>query len=312
MQSEVAPEARWLVGDERAARDVAATLTLAAQKNFAVEALAACCQVADDVPLPIRQVVDVGREAPRRAHAAFSAVRELTLESEAREERASPRRNLLYVAENAAKVIYNATGPDDPFDLDSAVGLLCAIAVFHEVLPAARRNTLSEQLLATLSEIKAATENAKHVIDPELFRRWLLGDTQATQALAARMNTTQLPRLGSKILTACLATLVAPPSTIPLVVDAIEDRGGDLEEVAALAASERAQSLPTSQEARLWSIAEQAVSAARDARVGAKTLDANHGYYLLLATARFYSSVGEQHRGPLHRILVAASDAARS
>ena len=53
------------------------------------------------------------------AHAAFSAVRDLTLREE-RERSSEAYRALLYVAEIAAQIIYNASGASAPFDSDSA------------------------------------------------------------------------------------------------------------------------------------------------------------------------------------------------
>jgi hypothetical protein len=53
------------------------------------------------------------------AHAAFRAVRDLTLREE-RKRSTDAYRALLYVAEIAAKIIYNASGASAPFDSDSS------------------------------------------------------------------------------------------------------------------------------------------------------------------------------------------------
>jgi hypothetical protein len=72
----------------------------------------------------IEAVLEIARCSSRwpEGHAAFDAVRGLTLQAE----RSAPHdlRHPLYysflmLAENTAKVTYNASGPNDPFDLDS-------------------------------------------------------------------------------------------------------------------------------------------------------------------------------------------------
>lgn len=308
MPGEEDVEARWLAGDGPAAHDIAATLTIKAQKTFAIEALAACCDATNDVPSAVRRLVDVGREAPHDAHAAFSAVRELTLASDASVD-ASPRAALLEVAENAAKVIYNATAPTDPFDLDSGSKLLHATAAFRSVLPMAARAELAKRLLASLQDVRSSTGNAKQVLDPDLLGRWFIGDAQATRALAARISSTQLAAFARSALVGCTATLTAPPNGISRVVEAV-DRGEDhpdLSDLSALTEAERARALPSSQEARLWSVAEQALHVIRSTRARANVPD---GYFLLLATALFYVSVGEDNRALLRRDLAAAMHAA--
>jgi hypothetical protein len=65
-------------------------------------------------------VIAMGAEPKRwrEAHRAFQAVRSVTLREEA-----SPSDRIYYLllllAENAAKTVYNASGPQDPFDADS-------------------------------------------------------------------------------------------------------------------------------------------------------------------------------------------------
>jgi len=68
-------------------------------------------------------------------------VRELTLAAE----RGSvspkdPRYLLLFVAENSARVIYNASRPPDPFDDDSAEWLLRSMSKFLNALPDSDRS----------------------------------------------------------------------------------------------------------------------------------------------------------------------------
>jgi hypothetical protein len=76
----------------------------------------------------VLQVADLAsnRKHWSRAHDAFSAVRKLTLAAE-RKPPGKLSHCLLYVAENAAKVIYNASGSPAPFDADSGDWLVrCA------------------------------------------------------------------------------------------------------------------------------------------------------------------------------------------
>lgn len=61
------------------------------------------------------------------AHAAFRLVRRLTLEAEGTESATAVYRGVLYVTENAAKVIYNASGEAAPFDEDSGWWLVSSL-----------------------------------------------------------------------------------------------------------------------------------------------------------------------------------------
>jgi hypothetical protein len=70
-------------------------------------------------------------------HAAFSNVRRKTLKYE-RLRRISPEQRLLlsqlYLAENVAKVIYNATAPDDSFDEDSGWWVATCLKDFEDLV----------------------------------------------------------------------------------------------------------------------------------------------------------------------------------
>src|SRR5262245_20950773 len=54
----------------------------------------------------------------QEAHGAFRAVRTLTLQAEKSKNKDAIYAGMLYLAENAAKVTYNASGEDAPFDHD--------------------------------------------------------------------------------------------------------------------------------------------------------------------------------------------------
>lgn len=120
----------WLRENREACAALAAQLSCQAKPIFASEALAACL---DAVPGhdELSQVVRIGQDRGRwaEAHLAFNSVRTLTLKSERETQDSSdPHYVILFVAENAAKVIYNATSPPDPFDDDSAAWLLLVLA----------------------------------------------------------------------------------------------------------------------------------------------------------------------------------------
>jgi hypothetical protein len=73
---------------------------------------------------PIEQVLRIADHAKgwRNARGAFSALRKATLDLERLQTRSKEQNLLLchlYLAENVAKVIYNATDPPDEFDEDS-------------------------------------------------------------------------------------------------------------------------------------------------------------------------------------------------
>ncbi|KAA5541908.1 hypothetical protein FYK55_17075 [Roseiconus nitratireducens] len=96
--------------------------------EWAASILAACCHRVANVPKPIQYVIDLASD-PKKwklAHDAFSRVRKLTLAAERRPIEKLDH-YLLYVAENTAKVIYNASGSSAPFDRDPGAWLVrCA------------------------------------------------------------------------------------------------------------------------------------------------------------------------------------------
>jgi hypothetical protein len=64
-------------------------------------------------------VIATRRYLWRWGHVAFRAVRRVTLQYEAAKGKDELCGGLLYLAENIAKVTYNATNPPDPFDHDA-------------------------------------------------------------------------------------------------------------------------------------------------------------------------------------------------
>ncbi len=95
---------------------------------WAADILRACSKQLNDTPTAVQYVISIASDKEHwpRAHAAFTVVRQLTLNAE-QHDAGDLSHYLLYVAENAAKVVYNATDPTDPFDDDSGAWLVrCA------------------------------------------------------------------------------------------------------------------------------------------------------------------------------------------
>ena len=118
----------WRDGDAlRVGRYIFAQLSAAELVSRAVGVLKACSGATSPVA-EVEHVLDLSKDRSRwfDAKEAFSAVRDLTLKEE---KRPTNRRYalLLYVAENVAKTIYNASRQSAPFDEDSPFWIpLCA------------------------------------------------------------------------------------------------------------------------------------------------------------------------------------------
>lgn len=123
--------------------------------EWAVNILAACCRRVSKVPKPILYVIDLASD-PKKwfcAHDAFSAVRHLTLSAE-RTPIGKLDYYLLYVAENTAKVIYNASGSSAPFDRDSGAWLVrCA----KEFADCENDPTLTLSLWSLITDVASAS-----------------------------------------------------------------------------------------------------------------------------------------------------------
>jgi hypothetical protein len=111
---------------------------------------------------PVRQIDAVAALANHRTrwnegHSAFDAVRDLTLREEA-----APTSEvycaLLFVAENTAKTIYNASGPPDPFDEDSPWWLASNVLHFAK---ATRDAELADALWCALTGTSVAALAAR-------------------------------------------------------------------------------------------------------------------------------------------------------
>jgi hypothetical protein len=93
---------------------------------WAADILELACSQLPIVPTQIQAVIEIARDAKRwrEAHAAFSAVRGLTLVEHKSHAGGEVYESLLFVAENAAKVVYNASGEPAPFDYDCGYWLV--------------------------------------------------------------------------------------------------------------------------------------------------------------------------------------------
>jgi hypothetical protein len=147
---------RWLSADLAACEELARLIPGPELARFATDGLATFCHALGDVPPAILGVVEVGRGDWRRGHAAFDAVRKLTLAAEDRNDTGTPPHLLLFVGENAARVIYNATDPQDPFDSDSGAWLLATMANLLQGMPPSQRHDLSQVLWSRLADSATA------------------------------------------------------------------------------------------------------------------------------------------------------------
>lgn len=111
----------WASGlDLDAGRILYEALATAQRPRWAAGVLrTACSRVAS--PTPVSHVLEIADEPSRwrDGHKAFSAVRALTLDSERTRKGRDAIGALLHLAENAAKVVYNASGAPAPFDHDA-------------------------------------------------------------------------------------------------------------------------------------------------------------------------------------------------
>jgi hypothetical protein len=121
--------------------------------KWAAGILYACCGRVSSVPKPISDVLDLAEDSAKwkLAHDAFSGVRQLTLAAERRPIEKLDNL-LLYVAENAAKVIYNASGSSAPFDRDSGAWLVRCAKDFADCL---NDSSFTVSLWATITALPA-------------------------------------------------------------------------------------------------------------------------------------------------------------
>jgi hypothetical protein len=132
--------ALWESGEtDRAARAIDDAIPERMRPGWAAETLEVICSRLTAVPEEVRAVVSIGRTPGRfrDAHAAFSAVRALILAEDRSGAGGSAYAAVLSMAEDAAKVIYNASGVQEPIQpgetapFDDGCGYLLARGVVH-------------------------------------------------------------------------------------------------------------------------------------------------------------------------------------
>jgi hypothetical protein len=128
-----------------------------------------CCEYLPATPPEVATVVALTRDESQwsRAHAAFDAVRRLTLRIEHGELAVTDVLcGTLFVAENTAKLAYNASLPADPFDQD--VGW-CVVANVHWIAERVPDGAFRERawtLLSDASLSRSARSKATRFSDP--------------------------------------------------------------------------------------------------------------------------------------------------
>jgi len=127
----------WMNYSPEAYTAMANKLPRKSRARFAAVALECCL---DRLPgqAQLFDIVRIGKNPERwdQAHLAFDRLRrDVTLKYEAHSPRSDdPCYALLFVGENAARVIYNATAPADPFDDDSVEWFFRVLADLAKVL----------------------------------------------------------------------------------------------------------------------------------------------------------------------------------
>jgi len=140
---------KWMLADVSACEQLAFSMAPERLASVATNLLESCCRAVAAPPEEVLSVIRIGKNKQDWGcgHDAFDAVRVLTLEAQRR--KASPKNAsyaLLFVAENAAAVLYNATVPRDPFDADRGTSFLLCVADFLPMLPPPERERLQREL----------------------------------------------------------------------------------------------------------------------------------------------------------------------
>lgn len=142
----------WRANPRQMGELIYARLPQEARPKWAAEVLATCSAELPSVPAAVTRVISMGRSRWssrwRSGHAAFHAIRRLTLQSQQQLDHDTAGL-ILYVGENAAKVIYNASNPDAPFDEDAGAWLVeCA----HQFATRVADGEFFDRLWAVLSQ----------------------------------------------------------------------------------------------------------------------------------------------------------------
>jgi hypothetical protein len=114
----------WRNGDAYAAgAKLCRSVPADRQPVWARRLMAACCGGTCDIP-PVQRLLTIAAD-PVRWHEARTVFQQLRTQRMMVND--GRTRLLLELAEEAAEVIYNATGPPDPFDADSGADLAMAV-----------------------------------------------------------------------------------------------------------------------------------------------------------------------------------------
>lgn len=117
-------------------RAVYEALAVDDRPRWAGRLLRLCLRQLPNAPAEVVHVADLADDQWRwrEGHEAFRSVRELTLRVGKRS-RSEPSALVLYVAENVAKITYNASGGSAPFDHDAGWWLLMNVRDFLAAVP---------------------------------------------------------------------------------------------------------------------------------------------------------------------------------
>ena len=119
----------WNAGQAMAAGELICTQIPDAVRPFWAARILDLCRRRIRSPFAVYVVCFIAKRHLfwRWGHAAFGEVRRLTLRYEYGKSKDEVYGGLLYLAENVAKVTYNATNPPDPFDDDAGAWVVSCL-----------------------------------------------------------------------------------------------------------------------------------------------------------------------------------------
>jgi hypothetical protein len=153
---------RWQQGEMNACESIASQIRQLGITDVFGEIFTACCKTVDNLPNEVRRLIEISkhREDWNKAHSAFGALRKLTIKLEsdgAKEDNAEFV--LLFVSENFAKLMYNTTSPDDPFDDDSESWFFLTVAQMYKSLSLEMKTIIDETMNSVFSRFEEIAAN---------------------------------------------------------------------------------------------------------------------------------------------------------
>jgi hypothetical protein len=121
--------------------------------HWAAAVLETCCEHLQTQPRELSELLELVQDESRwrRGHAAFEAIRRLTLRVESGEcSMPDATTGMLYLGENVAKLTYNATVPANPFDADAGAWV---VANAHWIAQRVTNDAFRERLWEALCAI---------------------------------------------------------------------------------------------------------------------------------------------------------------